>query len=89
MIYFKGLSSKMSVSRSVVATCSICKQKYFEPESRTVKYSRCGHCRLIRQWATDGSPESDRECAEFKRCQIERNIALRPRVNDILNDLDK
>ena len=78
----------MSVSRSIVATCSICKQQYFEPEPKSVKRSRCGHCQMVRSWATDGSPESNRECAEFRQHQIERNIALRPRVADVLNDLN-
>ena len=78
----------MSVSRSVIATCVICKQEYFEPEPKSHKKSRCGRCQLVRSWATDGTPESDRECAEFRRRQIERNIALRPRVNDVLQDLE-
>ncbi len=79
----------MSVSRSVIATCSICKQKYLEPEPMRIKKARCGHCQMVRSWASDGTPESDRECAEFRRRQIERNIALRPRVNDVLKDIDK
>lgn len=78
----------MSFSRTVIATCAICKQKYFEPEPRHVKILRCGHCQRIRSWATDGTPESDRECAEFRKRQFEKNIALRPRVNDVLNNLD-
>lgn len=78
----------MSVSRSVVATCTICKQKYFEPSPKVVKHHRCGHCQLVRSWASDGTIESERECAEFRKRQVERNIALRPRVNDVLNDLN-
>jgi hypothetical protein len=79
----------MSVSRSVIATCSLCKQQYFEPEPKSHKKSRCGHCQLVRSWASDGSPKSEQECAEFRQRQIERNIALRPRVNDVLKDIDE
>lgn len=75
-------------SRSEVCICEICKQKYFEPEPNCKRH-KCGHCQLVRSWASNGTPESDRECAEFRRRQIERNITLRPRVNDVLKDIDK
>ena len=75
-------------SRSVVATCRICKEKYFEPDPKTLKLCRCGHCRLIRSWAQDGTEESAREADEFRRQQRARNIALRPRVSEVLSNLD-
>lgn len=75
-------------SRSVVATCCVCKEKYFEPEPKNPAPCRCGHCQLIRLWAQDGSEESAREAAEFHQKQRARNIARRPRVSEVLNNLD-
>ena len=74
-------------SRSEVCVCEVCKQKYFEPERHCIRH-RCGHCRLVRSWAQDGTEESAREAAEFRRKQIAENIAKRPRCDDVFNELN-
>ena len=77
----------MSASRSVVATCFICKEKYFEPEPKTHKQRRCGHCQAIRRIALDGTAESLRKIEKYERAQKAKNILKRPRVADVLMDL--
>ena len=73
-------------SRSEVCVCEICKQQYFEPERPCIRH-RCGHCQPVRSWAQDGTEESAREAARFKREQIAANIAKRPRCAEVLKDL--
>jgi hypothetical protein len=75
-------------SRTVVATCHVCKEKYFEPRPRKTDGFCCGHCMLVRSNAQDGTPESAAAAAEYRRQQIARNVARRPRVSDVINSLD-
>ena len=75
-------------SRTVIATCCVCKEKYFEPEPKTNKRCQCGHCMLVRTYCQNGSLESSAAAAEYRRQQIARNVAKRPRVNEIIESLD-
>lgn len=75
-------------SRTVIATCCICKEKYFEPEPKTNKLCQCGHCMLGRTYSQDGSPESAAAAAIYRQKQLARNVAKRPRVSEVLNSLD-
>lgn len=72
-------------SRVEICICEVCKQRYFEPDHHCVRH-RCGHCQLVRQWAQDGTEESAREAANFRRKQIAANIAKRPRCTEVSND---